>query len=466
MAIGALACVALNAKWNSTHIEDSQETVPWRIQFFSQSVWPEAREEKETLVTFVESEGIGEIAVQIQWPETPRYSDKAPVVVYAPTFFTSDSGSFDSLRGLTNLGFIQVSFLYPGQEGLEGIKSEGENDYGGADSIQAFRDVLRFASGELIDVNGRRLDELSSIVPDYDNVGIFAFSHPGISSTAVLGTYGESLPSISYFVGRENPTEDSISAVEIGHFESDEIKPKRGDWPEYNPFYNYPEDYSPTNLDVDYSTVRWDFQADRPYFEDYLLGDKTPHLFGKRCYSAALTQALLDNGIFTLESWPEDLATPDEAQTWWAERESIPYYPLLKESMPDFKVMLVFGEEDHIQSAIDKPHIHQAYDGFHETAGLWVRLNPDVAYVALLSEAMAGEYVEHDANTEPEDWSTIESWALPHSVVQSTTLVVNPAEAGDFSSLAALAEMADRTHMKNWEDDLKDVLVSTEILWD
>lgn len=464
--LGAAVYIGLNAKWGSARFEDFQQTAPWNIPFISQSIWVEVQQAGEIFITFIESEGIGKIAVQIQWPEMPRYSDKAPVVVYAPPFFISGANDFDSLYGLTDLGFIQVGFLYPGQEGLNGIKSEGEEDYGGPDSIQAFRDVLKFVSGTTTDVNGHRLDELSSIVPDYDNVGIFAFSHPGISSTAVLGTYGESLQSVSYFVGRENPTEDSIIAMEIGHFESDETKPKKGDWPTYNPFYNYPEDYSSTNLKVDYSTVGWDFQENRPYFEDYLLGDRVPYLFGKRCYSASLTQALLDNNVFTLESWPEDLATPDEAQTWWSVRESIPYYPLLKESMPDLKVMLVFGKQDHVQPTLDNPNTHQAYDGFHETAGLWIRLNPDAAYVALLSEAMAKDYVEHDANTEPENWALIKSWALPHSVVQSTTLVVDVAEAGNFSSLAALAEMADRTHMKNWEDDLSAPLVSSEILWD
>ncbi|MFA5842852.1 MAG: hypothetical protein WC882_04275 [Candidatus Gracilibacteria bacterium] len=476
MAMVGVSYFVLNVKWDLTQVEDSQQMEPWNIPFMLQSVWVEAQQAGESFITFIESEGIGKIAVQIQWPETPRYSDQAPVVVYAPTFLTSGANDFDSLHGLTDLGFIQIGFLYPGQKGLNGIKSEGEEDYGGPDSVRAFRDVLKFASGELTDMNGRQLDELSSIVPDYDNVGIFAFSHPGISSTAVLGTYGEALQSVSYFVGRENPTEDSITTKELGYFESDKTKPKKDDWPVYNPFYHYPEDYSPTGLNVDYSAVRWDVSLNRPYFDvngnaqddqgDFLLDEKTPHLFGKRCYSANLTQALVDNDIFTAKSWPADLATPEEAYRWWAERESISYYPLLKESMPDLKVMLVFGAKDHVQPTTDNPHTHQAYDGFHETAGLWIRLNPDDAYVALLSKAMAENYVEHDANTEPEDWILIKTWALPHSVVQSTTLLVDSIEAGNFSSLAALAEMADRTHMKNWENDLSAPLVSSEILWD
>ena len=52
--------------------------------------------------------------------------------------------------------------------------------------------------------------------------------------------------------------------------------------------------------------------------------------------------------------------------------------------MPDLKVMLVFAQEDHAQAAQDKPHIHQAFQGFRFEARLWVRLNPDRAYVQSL----------------------------------------------------------------------------------
>ena len=37
--------------------------------------------------------------------------------------------------------------------------------------------------------------------------------------------------------------------------------------------------------------------------------------------------------------------------------------------MPDIKVMLVFAQVDHAQAALDKPHIHQAYQGFRFEAG-------------------------------------------------------------------------------------------------
>ncbi|MCX6093566.1 MAG: hypothetical protein NTY63_01920, partial [Candidatus Bipolaricaulota bacterium] len=102
---------------------------------------------------------------------------------------------------------------------------------------------------------------------------------------------------------------------------------------------------------------------------------------GKDVWSTALLQALLVNGALTRETWPATLATPEEATAWWDFRTTVWNYPLLAAALPDLKVMLVFAAEDHVQTAVDKPHVHQAYDGFHERAGLWCRLNPDQTYV-------------------------------------------------------------------------------------
>ena len=58
----------------------------------------------------------------------------------------------------------------------------------------------------------------------------------GIAATNVLAMYGASLSHVKYFVGRENPTEDMLSAMDIGYFE--------GIIPVSNSLYVYPDDYS------------------------------------------------------------------------------------------------------------------------------------------------------------------------------------------------------------------------------
>ena len=108
----------------------------------------------------------------------------------------------------------------------------------------------------------------------------------------------------------------------------------------YNPFYNYPASYSSTAITLTYTNVRWDptYQDEhtgavgRAYLDldgsgtistnDYVLSWRVPVLFGKRIYSVALTQALLDNGALTLSTWPADLATPEEAARDWPSRQS------------------------------------------------------------------------------------------------------------------------------------------------
>ncbi|NOZ71436.1 MAG: hypothetical protein GXP38_05905 [Chloroflexi bacterium] len=411
------------------------------------------------LITYVPSAGIGNIAVRISLPTAPRYADGASVVVDIATFFTS-ANDFQEDLDAPALGLIRIAYLWPGKSSRSGAASDGTYDYGGETDIQALRDVIRFASGQIPDKDGRYLADLIPIHPLTDQVGLYAFSHPGIAAVNVLALYGEQLPHVGYFVGRENPTVDTISAVEIGHWADDGSAV-------YNPLYQYPDSYTPTQIILDYSSARWDADYSdshssylgRPYFDlndnglrdssDYTLGYKVPSMFGKRVYSTAMTQALHDNGSLSDADWPADLATPAEAASWWAFRSSTQRYPNLTTKAPNLKVMLVFARRGHVLPAPDKPQIHQAYDGFHHGAGLWTRLNPDAAYLIALNPRWGpGDVPEHPANTEPSDWNQIEDWAYPNSAIANT-----------MASLAAVAEMADRLHENRWEADLDEVLL-------
>ena len=411
----------------------------------------------DELITYVDSPGIGEIAVQVRVPETPRYPEGAGVVVEASTFWVNPHGFYVS-ADVTELGLIHIAYLWPGQEDPSGAKSGGTFDYGGEESIRALRDIIRFASGQIPNRDGLYLEDLIAITPLNDAIGLYAFSHPGIAAVNALALHGDQL-SVGYFVGRENPTLDVLSAVEVGHW--DETGP-----PVFNPLYSYPQGYTPTRLVIDYSSVRWDPDYEdehipyvgRPYFDlnsneqrdetDYLLGHRGSVMFDKRNYSIPLTRALRDNGAIDEADWPSDLATPEEAEAIWSFRSSVHRYPDLTTKTPDLKVMLVFARHDHVQPARDKPHIHQAYDGFHHTAGLWTRLNPDKAYIAALNSELGGVSPEHPANAEPNDWLEIEAWG--HTNGQPGTTL---------APLAAVAEMADRVRENNWGGNLDEVLV-------
>ena len=414
----------------------------------------------DILYTHIDSPENGRIAVRVDLPTQPRYGESAPIVVVASTWFVEKFNQqrvpFHLEYNPVDVGAISISHMWPGKTDQQTkISSEGEYDWGGPDSLAALRDTIRFALGQIADVNGAYLHELISIEPLYDNVGLFASSHAGVVATNVLAYYGEDLEGLKYFVGRENPTMAEMYPLEIGHFGE-----RRQ--PIYNPYYDH-QGYTPTSIAVDYSQLGWiqnaSYPEGRPVFEvpggeDYVLDDKGPQIMGKRWFSHALTQALLDNGVFSMQSWPADVATPQQTADFWPYRITVHNYAAIGEKLPELGVLLPFASFDHVQTAPDKPHIRQAYDGFHKTAGLWTRLNCDLVYVQSevhSSASLALGFPDNDANAEPEDWYTeAESWGFEGRLAGEMTAKTIP--------LAGVAEMADRVWADNWQPNLASVI--------
>jgi len=412
------------------------------------------------VVTQIRCEEVGRIAVRIDVPTEPRYGTSAPIVVVASTWFVEKYNDvetpFHLVYNPVDVGAIAVSHLWPGKRDPQtGVASDGRYDFGGPDSLAALRDAIRFALGEIPDIDGAYLDDLIEIEALYENVGMFASSHAGVVATNVMAYHGDAFPGLKYFVGRENPTMAEMYPLEIGHF--DEARN-----PIYNPFYDA-SGYTSTSIAVDYSTLGWIeneiYPVGRPIFRvsggtDYVLDDKGPNIAGKRWFSPALTQALLDNGVFTLATWPDDLATPQQTADFWSYRIAVRNYAAIGEKLPDLRVLLPFASADHVQAAPDKPHIRQAYDGFHKTAGLWTRLNCDLAYVQSEIDPSASHelgFPDNDANTEPVDWfDEAESWGFAGILAGEMTARTVP--------LAGIAEMADRVQFGDWSANLDALL--------
>jgi hypothetical protein len=399
-------------------------------------------------ITYVKSEGIGRIAVHVQEPVEPRYSEGAPILVNVSGFFTASSG-FDFELDEDAVGAIYVTYLWPGRsDPRTGMQSEGTFDYGGPDCLRALRDVVRFATGEISNVDGLFLHEIVGVSVLYDLAGLYAFSHSGIVATNVLALHGGDLQRVKFFVGRENPTIDAMYPLEPGHWDDETGRPV------HNPFYD-PSGYTPTSIAIDYSTVYWSEADQLPAFAvpigpDYVCSTKHPRMWDKDYWSTELLQALLDNGALTRGLWPRNLALPEEATEHWPFRTTVDNYPLLADVLPTLKVMLVFAADDHVQVALDKPHVHQAYDGFHHRAGLWCRMNPDRSYVETFVGAGVGAALpDNPANREPATWMTIRSWGYPTRSGPNLNLLV---------PLAAIAEMCDRTYYGNWDENLDVVL--------
>ncbi len=413
----------------------------------------------EVKTVYLQSEGVGQIAVMVAIPQRARYEDGAGIIVIVPPIFTP-VGGFVTDPDATSLGLIQVSYLWPGQSDARlGVQSEGQFDYGGSGSIQVLRDVVRFAAGRIPDVRGRYITAVSSQVPPLnEEVGLYAFSDAGLAAMGVLSAYGSQMQGLQYYIGRENPTVDTLTCLEIG-YRSDAGEPV------YNPFYAYPSAYSPERITLNYASLRWDPTytdghtgfVGRPYLDldgsgdvtptDFVFSWRVPVIQGKRYYSTGLIEALLSSGALTQADWPEDLATPQEATLAWEARQKIPdqFITMRTSNLDlDLKVMLLFAIDDHLQVAQDKPHIHQAFQGFRFSAGfLWVRLNPDRAYVLSLFPDAGADFPDNPADDQPEDWSQIASYAYPGT-----------GEAARLVPLAAIAEMADRAHTGRWDENL------------
>lgn len=416
-------------------------------------------------VTYVADTNGALYAVQIHTPRQPRYplpSPTAGVLVFVPGFMTDSHPFMEDI--VSRAGLIQISLLWPGLNDPCGASSQGTYDYGGPDCMAMLGLVLRYAAGMIPDAFGRRLDELIAVTPDPGNLGVAAISHAGVAAVNGLYFHAAAVTNLQYYVGWENPTFDQTLAFDVG----DWTQPRTD-----NPYYSFPADYSSMNLLINYARVRWHSTAPGiAYFDgngndhldfglDYQLPPGGCQMFGKRYYSRALLHALEDNGQLSTNepptgtAWPSDLARPDEADRDWSYRASPARYPALA-AISNLHVMLLFARRDHAQPAADKPHLHQAYDGFRHAAGLWTRLNPDRSYLEWARGGSQSGDPDTAANTEPTNavppewaWANIQSWAYDGN---RTT--------HQLALCAAAAEMADRVHTTNWDVDLTNTLVS------
>ena len=363
----------------------------------------------ETVQTYIPSEGIGRIAVRVECPVMARYPEGAPVVVEASTWFVRNN-RFHRVNNTQQIGAVTVSYLWPGRMDAEtGMQSDGEYDFGGPVSLAALKDVIRFASGLIPDINGDTIANLTTVTVLPDNVGLFASSHAGVVATNVLAYFWDELQSVKYLIGRENPTRDEMYPLELGHFDGAPTQENKV----LNPFYNE-NIYASDTLIIDYSSIGW-YQpegdnygrpchmAKEPHAGHVLSPDKIPNAWEKRYYSRAITRALLKNGALTMKTWPDYLATPAETDAFWPYRITVHNYPHIAEHFDHLKVMLVFARYDHVQAAPTKPHIHQAWDGFFHTGGFWTRMNPDKAYVQSVDADYDRAFPDNDANAEPEN---------------------------------------------------------------
>jgi hypothetical protein len=414
----------------------------------------------------------GTLAVRVQSPQAgyARYPDGAPVIIWLP-------GGFE-LKGLAHElppqadDVIIVTFGFPGDPVPNAaVSSDGEYDYRGERSIQALRDIVLYAAGELQDSEGSTIDEVVRVDVLHDNVGLIGVSNGGNIIVAVAALHGSDLSGrLRYLIQWETPVSSQIATRDFGRVW---MKPsaQQGDF--FNPRYG---GYGPLLFPVDYSDLAYDpSQQFYPLFhdgngdglystvQDPASGRPTPDLDGDGAlgpdedfpldtypdgelvvYSRPVMHALVAGQVLP-GGWVPGIVTPERADAYWDIRESVRLYHRALAGIPDLEGMVLCSVEDHVQSAPDKPHIRQAFEGWHENGG-WVQINPSPAYVLEVDSGLEGStnLPANDPGSPPGDWADAAGYAMPEEVVDG------------IYQLAAVYEMADRAHEGGSPSDASD----------
>lgn len=400
-----------------------------------------------TISTRVSSAGAGSegLAVQIRYPATARYAHGAPVAIIIPGG-VKGKGLGSSVQGLTEQGFIEITFNFPGS-GIGTDISGGRYDYRGSNCVEALKDIALFALGETVDSNNKTLTELvAPLVPLADNIGFIGLSNGGNISLVTAGYYSRQLP-LAWLVNWESPIGDGMPNGEAGS-----IQDENGHNPPFNPAYDA------TNGSWDLDLLAYDAGIDSNkshtstvdeamlggfYFDlnrnrtldpgvDFILypftlpdendGPGTAY-YSERVINFADSQNLYDSS-------PIHLVNPEENSEFWFWRNGEKWIGSIVNANQNVKFMVIATTEDHVQTASDHPHILIQYQGFMDAGASFARLNPDRSYIDLL---VSGEFSGAADNSAlfPFDHFSIRNALEPETLPLSETVVAAACELSD-----------------------------------
>ena len=455
---------------------------PTRLGACGRSVLVEKNSKYEEHFIFLNSIPVGCIAVNVRVPNSPRYGKQAPQILNTPVFFTpsSYSGIFKSeTPDLYMLGAIEFGVLLPSRcifltNGTgKKICSQGDLDRGGDLSQTAMFAVMRYMLGNKRDSEGLLVKERFPSA-DTSNVGAYAFSHPGMLLNVTIARYGKYLDGLSYVGMRENPTQASFAAVELG-----DVLSGNG----CNPLYDFSQ-YNSSFIELDYSSIQWRSDEELPYFDldgdkvydstkDFSLHNRMPQFINNNAsdlnlYSYDLLKDLENNLGSDVNLLKGLVVSSLKAKEFWDGRVTLgkdssgnPFnaYNEISAELPSLKQMIIFSKRQHVQSCDDAPSVHQAHDGYLLN-NMWTRLNPDEEYLKYsirlnnVRDEKTGEYLstnkykEVPANFDPPNWENGSGFGYDSRKYNSNITIQ-----------AALAELMDRTFYKNWDIDLDGVLL-------
>ncbi len=421
---------------------------------------PMAKE--ESVSTYIPSEVAPEtgIAVNIIYPETPRYKEGAPVVVVVPGGH-GPSGLRFTMHSAQS-GFAEVRFAFPGG-GLKQFHSGGSWDERGPDSQKALRDVLMFAHGEKQDKKGKTISELVPTALDVNNIGAVGWENGGNVLIITLAKFPLDLGFIRWLAFYESPIGPLLSPSVLGTTKELMI----------NRHYRQGSAATGTCL-VDWRKLQWvgDILRDRTehlglgrdpsrgvlFFDEngnkvweesveFPIAHFTEPGGEKKYYAPEITKAMIRLKLFPPKRWPKRVATLSETEKYFQDRDATLYIKQLPLQYPDMLVTIFGSRLDHEQRQPDHPHIALSYNLWLASKPKWLRLNPDPKYVGFIADMNSGNFTENKPDASI-DASAIETHLEPEGFIP------------DYKYMeAAIAELADRIKKDNLKPTLMNVLV-------
>lgn len=409
----------------------------------------EMNQQGEYLVKIPSSAGGAEgIGVRVATPAFSRYVEGAPVAIHVEGGTTDGGLTMDGV-GLVDQGFVEVYFNFPGSGVVN--PSGGTYDYRGPNCLAALRDVTRFALGLTTTNGGRALAQIvSPVTPLSGNVGLVGLSNGGNATLVAAGLHGADMSGLAWIVNYESPVGDGMPTVDAGSKSYAAV----GN-PEHNLAYN------PNNGVWDMSTLKYDANLN---VADYLgMGGETfqggfyfdhngngsvdavqdfvPTPFYVPSsgsitvhYSERIVDYAVANTIFPPPgAKPAHLATPPATADFWLYRNGEHYFSDILTHHPGLMFLVTAHEIDHVQTALDHPHVLTQYEGLRVAGARFVRLNPDRAYV----EGVSGQPYPTAADNDglcPFDHITIRAATQPTGSAPMPVTVQ-----------AGCCELADRT---------------------
>lgn len=409
----------------------------------------------------VPSEACGKdgIAALLSLPETPRYAEGAPVVIHVPGGWGS-SGLDQSGADLTGFGFFELRFAFPGG-GLPDFRSGGELDNRGANTLASLRDLILYAMGKSKDAEGQTIQDRAGaeIHVLADDVGLAGWSNGGNPCCLVMALHGKAIAGLAFYASFESPLGEGAAGAELGGFGTQANpaydpdtgklaleklafdpalvlpgKPGRGGPPGgeglAGGFYFDMNGNGAFDAEADF--------APRPLLIQTAGGMRA-------YYSLRLLRAAQEKGLFA-KGRPAQIPALAEAEAYWKLHDAEPLLGEAVKNCPQTAVIVYASERDHVQIALDHPHVLAQVEGFRKAGAKFIRLNPDRAYVEAAIGKPAPAVVDNPAGA-----------AYDHRSIRQAVEPEETTGDGGFMA-AAICELADRTHAGNWKENLNAAL--------